>query len=333
MAFNLLALLIIVVVVVVAAALLYLAMASGAGGLNVSSPATFVLAGQPRMISSAGANYELVLNRVDSADNRAYVYLYSMPVLVGTVYNVTLDLGQTTHINAGTQYANLGIVLRGLTNESANITVFGIAQYSNTQPDAADLGVVPESALLGKKGGAAATTTIPQGGGASTTTVAQGSTVATTTVLVNSTPALIASLAEKNDLYGLMLNYTKLYASESGCTSALYNNSYSSRFGSAPGGAASYENQSLNTPYQLYSNTTNLGMNNYSITFYDRIQTPSRLDRKAAAYIIVNVRTDAVTTALSGIYEGQDYTSLDQFYTTAMGFSNGCGAYLAAVGG
>ena len=266
-----------------------------------------------------------------------------MPVFSENAYNVSLTLNNTTHVNVGTQYANIGVQLNRISGKTIQVTLFPIQQYANTQPDSASISVVSESLLLGQAGGnqtsaptttVAATTTISSSGTTVSTTTTAGST---TTVLpgVNQTNVRIYAAANKT-YFQLLLNFSNLYSQENACSQTLYNNAYFSSRNYEPTGLSDYFNASVNTPSKLTYNVTSLGGSLYAFTFYGYITAAPPLNGKPAATITVNATNEAVNSAtLTGIYAGMNQSSLLDAYRRALSFrfdnNDACDAMLGSV--
>jgi hypothetical protein len=330
-------LLALIVVILIAVCAVY-ALSSGGGYVAVNGPTRIALSSKPVVFRIGSQEYSVSLASTDNFSNTASIYLHVVPIFTEDAYNIALTLDNTTHVNVGTKFANMGIQLNAVSNGNVQITIFPIQQYASTQPDSASIQVVPGSMLLGQGGGKtgstvattiASTTTIqPSQSSVSSTTA--GSTT-TTAPAVNETLAKIYQIANST-YYQTLVNLSGIYAQELYCTPTLYNSSYLESRGHTPILSSDYYNASFNTPNKLTYNVTSAGGTVYAITFYGYITGAPPLNGKMAAQIKVDVSDSSVVSAtLSGIYYGLDATSLRGLYTTAKSYSSPCGPMLASV--
>jgi hypothetical protein len=296
--------LLVVAIIIVAFAVYEIAFSSG-GSIAVNGPTTITFTKTPTNINVGGTHYEVSF--ASSSAGVAYLDIYTVPVLEGSVYNVTLISNSTTHANIGTASANIGIMPNRITDTSVNVTIFPIAQYAGTSPDAGKIRIIPQSELLGIKVTAAttiaATTTLSVSGTTAATTAAT-----TTIVTVNATLQKINSMLNTNPDYNLMLNYSKLYSSESGCTATAYGNDYFEKYSSVPRGPVDYANATQNAPHALTHQGVMTGTNTYTITFRSIVNIPA-FDNKTAATITLN----------------QTYSSLQADYQSSLGYGSCAG--------
>ncbi len=303
----------VVIVLVIAGA--YLGLSGGAARIGTSTAVT--LTSSPSYFSIGSGVYSLSLARAGSGGT-AYIYVNRLPIFVNPLLNVTLVQDNTTKVNAGSSFASIGFMLESAGNSSMVVRITPLDPNLQIAPDAGRIRVV--SVLLAANNGGASTTSY-------ITTTAVTTTIAATTTIAqtNTTHANIMTALKRYNVYGLMQNYSILYANTSQCTPIAYHNAYTLHYSYQPMVPNDYQNVSTVTPYALYTNTTNIGKGNYSFA-YSTKTIDSVYNNTHVVVMKINVSTSRVyNTVFTGIFQGQNYTSLLIGYSKAQGIGGPCG--------
>jgi hypothetical protein len=324
--------------VVVLIALLYVAssLLSGNRPISPSQPATFLINSSTKVVAINGSQYAIILDSITPKEGRANIYLERSPIFLNRIYNVTLSLGNVTHVAVGTNYSDIGVALNLIAGNSIRITVTAISTDLGIKPDSEDIRVIPPALLEGTPyAGSGGNSTAPAAGNttASNSTKPAAAAAAKATSANQTAPAQdsaelkAVAIAEADKYYPLMLNYSNLYNNSANCTEATYNSSYLAYYSKSPGGPTTYANVSLTTPYSMYSNVTGSG-SEYNMTFYAKSRT-KMLDGAAVIISVNTLSGDIVGNYTEGIFLGSNYTSLKSGYVKVLGIGNACGIYVA----
>jgi hypothetical protein len=304
-----------VVVVVIVVALLYLFYPM-AGVTNISTPETATITSSPSYFSVGGSVYGISL--VSKYQSMAYVYVNRLPVFGNPLLNVTLDEGNMTKLGIGSNFADLGLTLESVSNSSIAVRITPLDISLQLAPDSGKVAVIG-TLLAPHTGGSAATSSV--------TTTASTTVGSTTTTIsqTNSTLETIMAALKKNMYYGLMLNYTVLYANTQNCTRSAYDTAFLKTYGSVPSGPSTYQNISMEVPYMMYNGITSLNGGNYAMSFSTKTVDPTYNNSKALV-IKVNVSTSKVTNVTAeGLLKGENYTMLYNGYLSAINIGGACG--------
>ncbi|MDE1870945.1 MAG: hypothetical protein KGI06_01770 [Candidatus Micrarchaeota archaeon] len=314
------------VVIIVVAALYYFVF------LNVSqtivkAPAVANLSESGTVFSVDSQQYLISLAGESASSGIAYVHVDKLPIFVNPPLNVTLTINNITKINAGTQYANMGIQLEAIGQNSVTVKVSPLFTSLQISPDSQYIRTMqgslysqsqPKAQRPSNSTITVATSTTSTS--ASTTTMSQASAIA----------ADINSTLDADSLYLLLLNFSALYANTTGCTPTLYSEAYIRAYGSAPGGPNDYANVSYIVPYNMSLRIAGVGRGDYNATFTTHARG-SFYNNVVAASIEVNASTKSVLgkgVNSKGIFAGQ--TSISQLqanYYRALGYGS-CGVYV-----
>lgn len=300
--------LIVIAAIVIVVGLLVLAFTSGA--ISLSGPTTLTLSNVPTVVKVNGNQYVISLRSSMPASNIAYIYIGRSPVFINPTLNVTLVLYNTTKVNAGMHsYANMNIRLNSLTNTSAAVTITPLQAYLNESPDYSRIHVI--GYVTSNASGVS--TSILQVS-SSTTTIAQALTP----------QQKITNYLKNNEWYGLMQNYTRIYANTRNCTPTLYNSSYGYQYGKLPQGPFTYANVSYVSPYAVTFNVTYSGKGNYLAVW--TMDAKSAYSQGRALSIGVNLSTGSIlNTTLTGAFKGLSYSTLQSSLVQAGAVGNACG--------
>lgn len=320
-----------VVAVIIIAAASFVLFGSG-GVVNIGQSGQLHVTNASTLFSTSTGEYMIYLGSGSSTS--ATVYVGKLPALINPLLKVSLSPGNTTRINVGTSYADLGLLLTSAGKNSADITVTTLDPALQINPDSGSISLVQgglggtsqNNYVLGATSNIT-TTTVPQN------LLSQSTTVSTTTISqanVSYGRAVIAWHSSK--FYPLMVNYTKLYQGTTTCTSSQYNSTFIALYGFAPkatGGAATFQNVSVHVPYNMYSNLTAISGGNYRVTYYTKAQDKA-YNNTAALTLTVNASNENVlNSTYTGAFQGQSYLSILSGYQTAVKLGAPCGIEVA----
>ncbi|MEM3827264.1 MAG: hypothetical protein QXR58_01535 [Candidatus Micrarchaeaceae archaeon] len=306
----------VVIVIIIIAAIVAL---STSGFVQLSSQRNLYISGAPVLVDINGRYFSI--NLASHTSSGAKFYISQLPIFINPTMLVSVSTGNTTHIALGTEYANLGLRLNSVGNNSANVTLIPINP---------SLGVLADSGLIeyvyplpiSQNSSSGIKIIITNSTGLPSTITP---TINTTTTIkpVNNTEKVM-SVVERSIWYPLMLNYSKAYSNSAACTPQLYNSSYIAYYGAAPAGATTYQNESIFVPYKMNSSITSLGNDEYAYSYYTYAK--SALATGKVLVLSVNISSMNITgTALSGIFKGDNYTALYNGYKKSAGIGNACG--------
>ena len=297
--------------IIVAVALIVLAFGSGA--ISVSGPTTLTLTQTPTVVEVGGNQYVVSLHSSQEASNLAYVYIGKSPVFINPTLNVTLILYNSTKVSGSLgKQADMQIRLNSLTNTTASVTITPLKGYLNESPDYSRIHVI------GQVTGPATNITI-------SVIVYNVSLRSTTTVSQVLTPQQrIVNYLKNNQWYGLMQNYTSVYADTRNCTPELYNSSYAYQYAKRPQGPFTYQNVTYISPYGVTFNVSSVGRGNYAAAW--SMEAHSSYSAGQALTLMVNLTTGAIlNTTLSGAFRGLSFDILQGSLTQAGAVGNACG--------
>jgi hypothetical protein len=297
--------------------------------VGISGPTNLTITNSSTIFTLQGGEYSTSL--VSYSPSATQISLTRQPTFLNPTFYVTLYNGSSTKVNGAGQYANIQIALDSASNSAAQVTITPIAASALATPDSSRITVASTSLTpFGGAGGVQpqSTTTVTQS--QSTTTVTQSQS--TTTVAQSSTTTIAGTgyyntavaILHQNEFYGLMLNYTALYASDTGCSPAIYNQSYDTKYGSYPTGPTDYHNLSTHTPTAMTLNITNTTTS--AVATY--IAAVANQSFSGPAIVIkMNLQSKLITgTVVEGVYQDLNYSSLLNGYTYATSHEP-CGVY------
>ncbi len=325
---NLIGAAIIIVVVVVAA---YYLVFLNVNQQVVATPAVVNVTQAGTIFSINGQQYLISLSSISIGNGRAYIHISKLPIFVNPLLNVTLTLGNITKVNAGTSFANVGIQLQSISANDITIKVSPLFTSLQIPPDSQYIRVVQSTLYNAGQtpgGSGSSGSTITTTAGTTTTVLGASTTSASTTVQpTNKTPGEISTALKQNPLYGLMLNFSVLYANTSSCTAALYNSAYIYANGHAPSAPNSYYNVTPFVPYNMSSITTNIGGGNFKVVFTTKTIDPN-FNNAIAATITVNASAKITLNqsfGSTGIFSDLSLTQVRANYVRAIATGGPCG--------
>jgi hypothetical protein len=305
-----------IIIIIIIAALA--AILRGNGFIPLATEKSIILTQAPTLVDMKGTYFSL--NLASYTNSTAKVYVSEFPIFVNQEAEVSLSIGNTTHIGLGTKYSDLGIRLNSISTGKLNVTLIpidpslGIAIDSGKIVYINSLPAVQNSSSPIKIIITNSTSTAPS----------SISTVSTTTIKPVNNTSKVMSVVEKSIWYPLMLNYSQAYANTSACTPQLYNSSYIAYHSSAPSGPNTYQNVSIFVPYKMNSTITSVGGNEYA-DIYTAYSHSAHTTGEALA-ISVNISSMTISSVvLSGVFQGDNYTTLYNGYRKSISIGNACG--------
>ncbi len=328
--------------VVAAIVVLYFVVAAlfgSASSISISGPTTINLTSSITFFSVGETQYAAFF--VSSPQNATYarIEVSRMPIFLGKTMYVDLYLANATSINTAGPYADVQMTLLHRTTSSATVVIVPVPIAYQQKPSSGRITLVattlsqPGSSQSGSGAQTTTVTTTTTQTSASTTT---GTSASTTIQNGGGTNLAKAQTLLAQDLYyPIMINYTNLYANETGCTSALYNSTYATKYGHTPK-YYTYTNVSTLVPYQMISTIKNTSDSVYIASYSTVSHTGSPWAGTAPALTItMNVSSDIITGTVvsgSGIFSGLNYSQIVGGYSAAKNIGNACGIYVAACG-
>ncbi|MGC8478972.1 MAG: hypothetical protein ACP5NE_03560 [Candidatus Micrarchaeia archaeon] len=301
----------------------------GNGYLNLSSERAVQVSQSPVLVDMHGVYFSISLAL--HSGNEAVFYVSKLPIFTSDTMLVKANLGNTTHIGFGTQYASLGIRLNSLSANVANVTLIPIDPALGVAIDYAE--VQYKSMLPGAQNSSSGIKIIITNESANATGTNAKSTTPTTTIAATTTvkasqpsnDTKVMQALESSIWYPLMLNYSSAYSNTTACSSTLYNSSYKAYYGTSPSGPATYQNQSALVPYKLngsISSTKSPYL--YFYTYYTYSHSPHTTGKALSIEVnISSMTTENIT--LSGVFLDSNYTALYKGYEDSLKVGNACG--------
>ncbi|MGI0100870.1 MAG: hypothetical protein ACREBH_04110 [Candidatus Micrarchaeaceae archaeon] len=318
---TLLAVLVLVVIVVV----LYYVFFLYVNQTVVNTPATANITTSGTVFSVDSQQYLISLASVSMASDKAYIHISRLPIFVNPLLNVTLTLNNVTKINAGTVYANMGIQLMSIGQNSITAKVSPLYTSLAIPADSQDIVTIQGSLYNSQQQSIGSTSTINQGASISSTTATTAST--TTLKATNYTSLEINTTLKDNAMYALMLNFSELYSNTTMCTPSVYNSTYIYAHGTAPSGQNSYENISQFVPYNISHSLSNLGKGDFGEVFKTKTHSPV-FDNVDVVTIDINASSETIlneTISSMGVFSGLNYAKLRSNYVNALAAGGPCG--------
>lgn len=286
----------------------------------ISGPTSLTVTNSTTLFTLSGAEYSTSL--ISAGSSSAQVSLTKLPVFLNPTFYVTLYNNSATKVNGTGTYANMQINLTSLSKHSIGVTITPVLTSLALSPDSSRITVADTSLTpFGSQASGSGSTTIKFGNQTSSTTAA------TTTIPSTNYYNQALNLLHVNLYYGLMENYTAVYANSTACTPSIYNQTFIRHNGIAPSGPSTYANVSQLVPYLMTLNVTNTTTTAEAVY---SVQTKSSSFTGAVLIIAMNLQTKAITgTTLQGLYQGQNYSTLLAGYRQAINIGGGaCGIWV-----
>ncbi|MCL4363461.1 hypothetical protein M1439_03375 [Candidatus Marsarchaeota archaeon] len=125
---------IIVAVIVLAIAASYLS-----GPINISSPKTVAITYRGTAFAIGGNEYVAMLGNYSTGKDAADIYLTKSPSFINSELQISLSVGNTTHVNYNSRYSNMGFSLVSISNGTAKVTIEPLSTSLNILPDSAKI--------------------------------------------------------------------------------------------------------------------------------------------------------------------------------------------------
>ncbi|MFI5412579.1 MAG: hypothetical protein ACHQX1_01680 [Candidatus Micrarchaeales archaeon] len=304
---------------------------------GVTGSTTFTLTNATTLFTLAGSEYSTSLISVSTLNSTAQITLTRQPTFLNPTYYVIISLNNATNVNGVGQHANMQIRLLSITGKSAQIQIVPISANLSLSPDLSKITVAQTSlSPFGTQAStiptSSTTSSTTSTTSTSTTTTSTSSSTTTTTISgTNTGHAQALALLKTNSYYGLMLNYTQIYANSTQCTSVQYTSAYVTHFGHSPTGPNTFQNVSVLVPYAMVLNITNSTVVNYVATFSTKSYTPAVTGGPAIA-LTMNLANNQITgTAIEGVYSGLSYSDLKSGLQAAIAIGNICGILVTSA--
>lgn len=258
----------------------------------------------------------VAIRLISSSNSSATFYVTRTPILYGPVVVVSLYSGMAANVSSdGSQLADMNIRLDSSNGQSASIMLapllssFGIRTSSSVH-------------LLNPTG---------FGAGGVNVIIITTSTVTTSipTTTVNSSSFTLfqhaRNLMNQTTIGSLMNKYKTLYMKDINCTASTYNSTYYTYYSMLPPAPLSFENVSVQTPRDITVSESNTTKVNNVLVTYSAVSSSSS---GSVVLALVNVSSSLFLRNVSyvGIYQGLNYTILNNSYIFQSGIRNSCGA-------
>ena len=280
----------------------------------------------------------------NSTKSYATIYVSQVPVLTSPVSEFIAYNGEQVNFSTSlSSTANLGIILLSATNSISKIELIPIPSLYKIKTSPSIVISSPASFYSNITGIASLptppTTTTPSSTQQNSSKPASppASTSATAssgngqqskpTPPASSPIQNISTILNYTNIGSLMKNYTILYAESKSCTAPEYNTSLLEYLHQSPTGPLDFQNASQATPTGLILNASIISKNNYLVTYSPEVAM------KNLQGVAVSFNLDPATAAITnqkftGIFEGQNLTSLQKTYTFQNSLTGQCKAYM-----
>ncbi len=125
---------IIIAVIALAVASSYLS-----GPMKISSSETLAITYKGTAFAIGSNEYVATLGNYSSGKNTADIYLTESPSFINSELQISLNAGNTTHVNYNSRYSNIGFSLVSVSNGTARVTIEPLSTSLNILPDSAKI--------------------------------------------------------------------------------------------------------------------------------------------------------------------------------------------------
>ncbi len=281
--------------------------------------------------------FSLYLNNVSSSS--AGVLISQSPVLSSTIVSFMLNSNSTLNISTfGNRNADLQLRLITSNSTYAKLQLTPVPS-GLTIPVSYGIGSSqPSSLSQGSSSNQVTTaqTTVPQSSSQSTSvstslTTGASTSITTTTSPNQNIPQSIVNDASNSYIGKLASNLNILYAQESQCTESLYNQTLMADTNQKPTGPFSYANVTLNTPSMITQVIIGPINSNYIVNYTSKASIKQYTG--TAITLLLNGSTGTISNIkFLGIFQGANYTDLENSYNFQSGIGNACAAYIPYLG-
>ena len=246
-----------------------------------------------------------------STGTGATIFVSAIPILFGPITAVYLSSGSSANLSSsGTRLADMNVKLNSVSAGSAQVQITPLQSSLGIRVSGNINLLNPVTLALNLH----ATSPV----GITTTTVTSTTSIATTTVAVNTTASKIQqamTIANQSSIGALMSKYRTLFRSDVQCTPGLYNSTYLSYYFAAPSGPNSFANVSIFTPTDITVAASPLTKANTYGVVYSTV-APLAVTSGPAVTMVVDVSSHTfANVTLTGIFQGLNYTRLNESYT------------------
>lgn len=324
---------IVVAIIIIAVAVVVLL---SLGGVNrISQSQTFIIKQGSSLqftLPSYQSTFSIYLNNVTTSV--AGILVSQSPVLSGTIVSFSIYNGSTLNISTeGLSQANLQVKLLSSNSTYAKLELTPVPsgltiQTSNyvltSQPAS-----IPQNSLSNAQSTIITTTATTVQTTTQTTTKSSNSSQQITTPTTTTSSISQSVITEVGNTYigTLVSNLNALYSELSQCTPSLYNQTLISQAHQQPVGPLSYANSSEVTPTSISSTIKGPFSYGYSVNYTS--VSKSKLTSGLAISMDLNATSGTISNIkFSGIFEGQNYTDIENSYNFQSGIGNACAALI-----
>ena len=283
--------------------------------VQINKSIFFTLANSSRVVVAFLAN---------STNSGATLYITDYPALSAPISALSMTSGSSFNVssNAG-KIADMHITLASSSPTQATFLLTPLLIGLGIRPSGGITVINPASLASGRL--AIITTTVTT---AVTTAGSSTTTVGSTTTINNVTVAQIAMpLVNATPLGSLMSKYKAIYIRDRACTPGLYNQTYISQFGTVPPAPNSFVNISQVTPTDLTFSVVRINPNTYNVT-YSTVSSSQDTNGPALVLEYSTLSSSVVAQKFEGLYQGRNYTVLNQTYNFYNSINNNCGVFI-----
>ena len=333
----------ILLAVIVIAIIAYIAL-TWHGIPTISSNQTISLAvGKSSYFSLNGKSPYFSIFLKNSTKSYATIYVSQIPVLTSPVSEFIVYNGEQINLSTSlSSTANLGVILLSSTNSTSKIELIPIpslykiktspsivinnpASFYSNITDTATLPAPPPTTTTSASSQPSSS---KPSSSSTTTTASSGNGQQSKPAPAAPSPIQnISTILNYTSIGSLMKNYTILYAESTSCTAPEYNTSLTEYVHQSPTGPLDFKNASQATPTGLVLNASMISKTNYFVT-YSPIVAIKTLQGVAVSFNL-DPSTAAITNLkFSGIFSGQNSTSLQKTYNFQNSVTGQCKAYM-----
>ncbi len=329
---------IIIGIIVIAIAVLILL---SLGGVNkITQEQTFILKQGSTLqfaLPSYQSTFSFYLNNVTNSS--AGILISQSPVLSSTIVSFILNPNSTLNISTfGNSNADLQVKLINSNSTYAKVQLTPIPSGLTIPVSYNIRSSQPSSPSQSQSNNQVTTvqSTSSQSSSQSTSESTSPTTVVSTPVTTTTSsnqniPQSIVNDASNSSIGKLTSNINVLYDEETQCTESLYNQTILADTGIKPVGPFSYANVTLNTPTTITQVITGPINSNYIVNYTSKSKIAQYSG--TAISLLLNGSTGTISNIkFMGIFQGINYTDLENTYNFQNGVGNACAAYIPYTG-
>jgi len=293
--------------------------------VDITSARTVSLSLNQTVLMRMYGGEAIAVKLVSTSNFSSKFFITRLPILYSSVISVTLNQASSANVSSnGTSAADMNLKLSSSNSKGASIFI---------SPLPANLGI-GRSGSITILPPANFTFRVSTGNTITLSTTTSTTSLTTTTTIHNATAELLQqamTLANQTSIGTLMNKYNLLYAKDAKCNQSIYNATYNTYYHSNPPAPASFANMSRLTP-------TSIGITESVLTTPNNVQitystlSPSADSTGPAVMVIINASSTLYylkSVVYVGIYQGLNYTLLNNSYDFQSKILNFCGAYIS----